>query len=780
MQLLVHEPAGVYGPDGWDANQRSRLTEVVSRAISRAVATVRSDDVQIRLIPAHGLTSPSSSLGPTAAAATPSAPMRTPPGQGQPTAVPEFGIALEPAPMDEGPLGMAAEPPLVHEGPLGVANEPLAFTDRVIPDAFPRTTVLTTATSDLLAGGSPYVITGHLASAVDWGTRLFAAFGYAVFVSEASLAGPFYVASLIVPLQIAELEALDGAGANRIQATLLSPAGFVAVTVVTSEGFALLRPQASGTFWDEDTFYAALGRIPAIRTSDQQSNVVVGDTDLSSGVLFDETISGFWIDADEALYAALPREARAHFLALLIRGGIDQRRRTAVVKLIRAARSESELEALFTTLRQRNSYQILFRSVDRELVGMLRHLGQFHRAQPADWRILSSLINKSGFTRAEPLGDPLAGRADIGVFSAWLTRVWETDDAALFPAGADRNRLEYVSVLVSAVEQAQAGDPAAAQSLNWLIYDVAGPLLQAIDGARYANELGRSQVDTASQESASDQVISRLQAALIIEVLSWLAGIDATVPALGGVGLNGRIALAVRRSNPEQAVGRPFESLNDVVEETERLTRALATRAGLNDEARLVRVVELLPPRYLAQLRRQASLASLPNAVEPADIGYAIEMAGRLEARLGASDPLTSDLAVGLDALMGYATLGRGDVTLVIDGIPPGRLGEYMHTLKFIRSEHLATWGPDWLIELAQHPRTMALIREAGSDVALAVWSQLQQWTELEQFAGRLDAARQQSENAARFQELLVRIARGEVSAFQQVNRASADGKDVD
>jgi hypothetical protein len=669
-----------------------------------------------------------------------------------------------------------------------VPDEAFAFADRVVSDAFPWAPVLKTGTSEVLAGGAPYVITESLATAIDWGIRLFAAFGYAVFAGEAAPNGPFYVVRLVFPLQVGQLEAHNDGRIISIQATLLAPAGFVTVTVVTSEGFALLRPTTPGTLWDEDTFHAALGRIPTIRASDKESGAV---GDLTAGIFYEETIPGFLIDADEALYAALTWEARAHFLALLIRGGIDRRSRTAVVKIIRAARSDSELEALLSSLRQRESYEALFQSVDRELVGMLLHLGQFRPTQPADWQILSALMSEGGPASAKPNGEaPAADLMNRSALSSWLTKAWDRVEAAPLAPGVDRLRLDYVSALIRMVEQANAGDAAAARTLSGFMRNIAGPFLQAIEGAQHANELAGSKVVSAAQTIASQEIVSMLQAALVAELLTWLAAIDAAGPSEP----SSRLALMARLSEVNQVFGGMVGLPDDIAADAARLLRALASRTGLDDDARLARVVALLPSRSLAQLVALATAANMPSAeigerddarmngpVPPTadEIAYAIEMASRMEARLSPSDPLTADLAVGLDVLMRFAEQDRAGLRGLIDGIPAGFIGEYMHALRFIRPEHLAAWGPTGLLELAQHPRAMELLRFSGSDVAQAAWLQLRHWEELEQFAGKLEAAHSQSGDPARFQELLVRIARGEAAAFQQVMQVSTGGEDV-
>jgi hypothetical protein len=219
----------------------------------------------------------------------------------------------------------------------------------------------------------------------------------------------------------------------------------------------------------------------------------------------------------------------------------------------------------------------------------------------------------------------------------------------------------------------------------------------------------------------------------------------------------------------------------------ERLLAILGRAAHVSEEARIARAVELLPERHLGLLRRIAETADLPggaslDALRAAlaaerDLAAGVDelrdvlaVAARIEAKAAEAGGVTSRTAEGFHALLAHSPWDRAEMIDLLDRVPAARLDEFLHTMTFVRPEHFSRFGLQAFRELAEHPRAMALVREAGSGLLdTAFGASGRSWEGLERFLDGLAARRARGADPAEYQRLLDRLARGDAAAFEEV-----------
>ena len=842
LRLLVHPPAELAAPGDWDPAQRDRLNRLVRRAVRRAAAGIHAPGLTVEIV-ADG--APDAASGSSAA--------RWPGGQlgagsgsgelvherlddsrlgaaaGQASAsygVPSFGDGSQPATMPvQGITFSDAEAVTITTG--GPADPELLVgdADRVVREKFPRATVIQAQGNRyFFASGSPYVVASNLARAVLWGQSLFGGSGFAIFQPNANArasgsapAEQFYVVGLERPLRIDELDGLDEFHQTRRPARIVSPANYTTVAVTTAEGNTLFRRSGRGVVWDEAGFRDALARIPG-----DQATLDPTEADLAAGYLIraagsDAGTLALIINMNRTMFAAMPWETRASYLALLTRGGVGDREKRAIMEIIQATRTTAELEAVFALLRAAGAESALFAKLDSSVFSLLQYLGEFRPAAPVSWRYLVDILVDSGVlpgSAVQTAGDPAGGKADAlreasrlaeGV-KTWISGIIDSVVMLVSEPEKIAEGLAQLPGFVWTLQKAQLGDPESVRLIEQLMRQGAAAALQAIRGLEYAEVLGTSygsqsggnQGGAGSDPRASHSpsiavsvggdILAKLKWLVVLEVLSWFVGIGEIRAAIGSLELGEKLTLLLGLLRSLRFLGGAGEAASEAAR-LERVLVALGRLAEIAEATRLARAAELLPEGHLALLGRLAKAADLPpgagvealrlalkgdgELLAAVDrLGDALAVAGRLEARAVQAGGLTPGMTAGLRTLLTHSGLERAALTDLIEHIPAGRLDEYLHALQFARPEHLGQWGAAGLRELAEHPRALLLLREGGSDLFGAVRRRAANWEETERIIDGLALRRDQIGDPAQYQRLLDRLSQGDPAAFTEATDA--------
>jgi hypothetical protein len=242
-----------------------------------------------------------------------------------------------------------------------------------------------------------------------------------------------------------------------------------------------------------------------------------------------------------------------------------------------------------------------------------------------------------------------------------------------------------------------------------------------------------------------------------------------------------------------------------VAEEAVRLERVLAALARIAESSRLERIAELLPESHLADLERIARAVDLPVGADVGALRAALKLRNE-EALLGAVDELADAMAVagtvesrlgpdaaryapGLRHLMRSSQLNRAALIDLLEKVPGEQLGEFLHATTFAGPQHLRAWGAAGLRGLAERPRALAFLREAGGDVVDAVgrrtgvwgsggvptnvWDRTRGsthgWDDFNHFLDGLEKSRTDPQS---YQRLLSRLREGDAASFAQVEYA--------
>jgi hypothetical protein len=349
--------------------------------------------------------------------------------------------------------------------------------------------------------------------------------------------------------------------------------------------------------------------------------------------------------------------------------------------------------------------------------------------------------------------------------------------------------LAHLAELLWLVEKAKYGDPEAQQFLTLMVRKAARSAALAIQGLRYADELGSPYGKRTTGAGIAGDIIGRLRAMVLTEVLSWFVGIGEVKAAIAAVSLGDRIAALAKLLGALVWLGRTGEALGDVAR-LQRVLRALGELAKVGEAARLARVVELLPAEHAALITKlarevhlgegagiealRAAVAGKPELLRAVDeVGDAMAVAGRLEARAAEVGGVTADMVSGLQRLLRDSGWDRATLTQLIDDVPAGRLDEFMHALGFVEPAAFRRWGPETFRALGQRPRHLRLIREAGSDVFEASLRRHHgDWSAMERFIDGLEAERLRIADPAEYQRLLDRLRQGDARAFDAIDDA--------
>jgi hypothetical protein len=785
MRLSLHLPAIVTVPDGWSPAQRARLQQTVERAFHRAVSKVRHPGLRIAIVPA----------APRRPKVSFTQPQRRREEQREhfdpvrlQSAEETYGLPS----YDEG--GRQRQVPVqqfTFEGITLTSGGPaeteivVGANDHIIRRDYPSTAVLQAQGNEYWAAeGSPYVVAANLWRAVQWGARLFGRQGFAVFLAPHAMPdGPFEVVALNKPLSIRDLDGLDP------ENYVVRPGDFVhsrLLLVVTNDPKPIGRARGALSFQVIDRIMA---RVPQDQRWLDPSEIELAAQFLTQRARGTGTASELILHMDRTLFAALPWDTRLEYLQIVLEDFLDEPHKKTILEIIQSTRNEAELEAIFARLRQAGVYELLFARLDGDVFALLQFLGDFRPGETLTWRYLLDILLEVGVVPSLGMKDPVRElRQWIDGLVTWLLGILSGIKDLLTHPGDIVEGLGHIFELVLVVQRAQLGDPEAIALVTQMVRQAGAAAAKAIRGMRYAEELGTPYGQRGGGASIAADIIGRLKAMVVFEVLSWFIGIGEIKAAIGSLELGEKLAIVARILKSARLFGKAAEAGAEAAR-LERVLAALARAAEIAEDARLARVVELLPEEHLALINRVAREVELPAGAGLEALRTALRgnqellglvdrladtmaVAAKLEAKAAQAGGVTAEMATGLRALLGHSNLDRAALEELIDHVPATHLDEYLRTLTYVRPEHFGQWGLTGLKELAEHPRALALVREGGSDLFNIVRQRTGSWDGTERFLEGLAIKRNQIGNPADYQRFLDRLGQNEAAAFDEVANA--------
>ncbi|MEV4559241.1 hypothetical protein AB0K51_19940 [Kitasatospora sp. NPDC049285] len=736
-----------------------------------------------------------------------------------------------PGAADDAPWGPAADgrwwtmpgyadgsgaPVAVPVRPAAGPGEQLPLGDVLSRDRFPTLPLIRLAVDEWVRTGTdPYLTSASLARAVQWGTYLYGAHGFAVLERGGGehAADRFVMVPLDEPLLMRQFgrAAPPAAPADGLPGVEVTERGKVlvltdyrVVVTVTADGrwvFDLDR----GVHWTPVAVRRELARTPAAQRVDPAvaARVAAGRLVAEGGGgaaqpgLDQEAMLEHIVTMDRHVFAWMPLEQRVGYLvALSDLLWPNERQKKAVVELLLSGRTQTELEAMAALLRQRGAYERLFTTLDGSVVEFLTALGKLrpHRRLNTDY--LLTLLDELGVRPQDGTGqDPDALNVLRNVANGLSLWVRSTVDALvdLF-THSPTQLIEGIAHLVEfklLVERALLGDPKAAAVLQTLCEQAGKAILVALAGLEYAEQLGTpyggrtgAVLGGAGGGARIGGDLGRtLETALVVEVLSWFVGLGELKEALGGAELTERLAALLRVLGSLRRLGKASEVAGEL-SRLDRMVSALARLAELRDLDAAAQALRLLPQQHLAELTRLAERLDVPADAAPAvlrrlarkhdalpeveRLADALSLARRFERQAedigGVTEEMTSALARLLET--GF---DRPTMRTLVGGVAPRSLEAWSRAVGRLGAGRLRQLGPAALSALAERPRALALIAEAGGDVYFALLNRGHDAEAVEALLRALELRRGELPDPAAYQRLLDRLAAGEAAAFEEL-----------
>jgi hypothetical protein len=778
MALRVHLPTRFDVPDDWSRANRDQLAATVVRAIERATAETRREGTALEIV-------------------VPEPPRPAPHDAGERWyQVPSFGDGGRPTPVAD----ITFEPEQVTVARPDPDVVVTSSGDRVMRRPFPTVTVIGGGGEDVAAGGAPYIIAGNLARAWNWGRSLFGGHGFAILQErKGGPHAPFIVVPLVDVLSVEDLgglgqrQTLEGIDVAPIRTSghLWPLADYLPVTVVTREGIRLANTNPQD-LWSSVAVERAMAQIPAEqRLIDRAELLQITNTLLQAqrAARGAQGAVDLIVQMDRTIFAAMPWEQRVECLELLIDAWTGEREEIAILELMHGTRTISELEAIAAELRARGRYAQLFDDLDGRVFSLLQAFGEFRPAATLDWRYVLALIEELGFLPPGGGGgqglslDELARLA--GGLSDWLTGTFEGIKTLFVHPRQVLEGLAHLAELLWTLERARSGDLEAQAFVSRMAREGAASAAKALRGLAYADELGLASGKRGGSARISGDITGRLKYVVLFEILSWFIGIGEIKAAIRATGLSERVAAIARALRALRFAGRAGAAAADTAR-LERVLVAIAEAARITDRARALRLAELLPEELLVALGRMAETVDLPDGAtlnhlrqalaadtvlagrleEVADVLAVIE---RLEAKAGVGG-VTADMTNGLHRLLRHAPWARQGGARLIDKISAAHLDEFMRTLEFVHPDHFVRWTADQFAQLAERPRWLAFIREAGSPLLESAFVGAgRDAGRFERLLDGLAIKRETLGDPAAYRRLLDRLQRGEEAVYVEL-----------
>lgn len=798
MRVRLHVPELADAPADWSPRERSRLMEVCRRAQARAVAEAQRQGVRVELVSVRTRVAIGADETP-APEPQPftrrevrermSADRHRPDPAAARYEIPSYGA--EGAPTQ---IALEDEPVVFADERVGRARSYEIGGDVLLLEPFGRFPVLMLAVDDHRYAESPrHVRAASLPRARQWGEALFGGAGYVILTPKS---GPpvFITAGLDAPLAKDDLPDFPDAKPGFKGGRLIDPHGYDTVAVFTAEGTAFTRTALIGR-WTPDIIATELARPwRPLRPADLAlaAEIIAGRADQQD---HPEATADAIALMDVELFRAVPWTERVKYLRLLARLGLDRARRSAVIAIVKACNTTSELDAMIGEIRTAGLYEQLFEEIDEEIYEFLQALADYAAPAPLDAAYIATLFldqlglkapPRPGEGAEEPSALDDVSLAYQGV-RGWIVGTLKSFAFMLSRPDKVIEGLGQLVELLWRIDKARMGDQAAQAELVTLARAVGHAIAKAIRGMELAEELGRPFAARGGHSRVGHDVVTRLRYAMAAEVLSWCVGLGEVRAA--AVALPKAFGALAGLLSAILAGGR----LATRAQRLERVLTLLATVSRLGEMSRVARLVELLPASELARLERvvagtavrrmeAAELAAVRNIrhVHQAVGGQvpirdldrlqrALEAADRLEAKAATAGLAREAVLPGFHALMDHLPWRGEQLVRIIESVPAERLAEYLHAMTFVRPEHFATLGHDFFRLAAGHPETLRLLTEAGSGIVVTLHANLGSFHLLDDLARRLAARRAEFGDPVAYRRFLDRLAQRDPQALARI-----------
>ena len=584
--------------------------------------------------------------------------------------------------------------------------------DDIIEDSFPSVAVLQGAGINYIyAGGNPYVKVQNLARALHWGSYLFGNDGFAVLQTKSSsLEEPFYVVRLLGTVRLEESRTFtleSGEQAVGISASLHQPADYSIVTVVDDRGRSFFGNRAHDP-WNYTRVKQALAQIP------HHERMI--DPSFISEVAHAQSNQFVPAPGDHGMIDIIAWMDRTLFAAM------PWAKRAAYLNLLIAAwKTEREKAILLEIICSTRSGAEL-----EAIFALLRKQGKYKK--------LFERFDAQLYELLQVLGEFVADQKLDWRYLATLFT-----DVELPSQAARLRQQETLQGLLNAAAELRNWLQNSWKSISFLFSgpdEVAGSL-------EYLAEL----LYIVQQAQSGD-----LQAQLFATEIVMQTG-TAIEKAIRGLSYARELGTPYNRR--ESKAGINHATLGEL--QAAFILKALKWLSS-NDESRTA----MDTTGSLAE-RLEALMCTL-RVLQPT------ERATTMDSNSDQGE-MTEQMTRGLNVLLECPQWDRTTIIGLLDSIPATSRHGFLHTMLFVDPSELETWDFQTLKGLAEHPRALALIREAGYELfAVAFHHVGRSWEHFDLFFERLAVRRKYIGDPVDYQRLLDCLSRGEAPAFDEVD----------
>lgn len=605
--------------------------------------------------------------------AGPEPPSTEPPSTESPSSVPP---STEPA-------ATAAEPSVAEPSGAGpgtdLVDRPSPFEGRLVA-IFPRFEAVSVESER-------YAVTDRLATALDWGRRLFGGRSFVLLeeLDDGPRAGGRYYAvstdaivrTSDVRLQsfrdIAGVSTVAGAGTFHWQRAIRDrdDRDHRLRALVTVEGDLLFPPDEAAV---EDFVRQMRATPPSARDVDPElaRRMIFGEIDRLLAAGDRAAARERLVDLDADAFAFADWETKVRYLDLLLDGTPSDREEAAILEIFRAVAAggrRGELDAMIARLRRRGIYGELFDDMDRIWSLLVLVGSRFGSGEELSADDLLGFLCQAGLipelTGGIPLpGLPLPHEALVIELAAdaheavlsFIRFAGDTVESVAMLLSEPQKVVEGVAQLVRlaiAARLALAGHRPSQELIAEVTGSIGRQLLAGFEGARILD--------------LEQEVVRRIKWAIIWEVASMFIGVGEVRAAMRAVGLTPRILSLGRIGRILGLAGRASGS-SRAVRNFERLVAAIGrARPGLGGSDELIELISRLPESDIRRIGRLLDGVDLEDGADLASLG-------RVSGELRAAAESLAEQASALRTLAGRAG-GLSDEVVEAFGMMSERLG---------------------------------------------------------------------------------------------------------
>jgi hypothetical protein len=685
-----------------------------------------------------------------------------------------------------------------------------ASPDQVIEHTpqFQRATVMTLPGNRyVFVSSHRYATTLDIGRAYAWGRTLFGASAW-VIVAKPDKHGElvYNVAALDKPITEADL------GIEPVAApeTEMRPVGFfrgrilekladdysVVAVGFKGGGFATPTPEAYATFVSgvRETREAGTAAVdPGIAR-----HAVFGAIDdlLARGGSDNlERAADLLSELNATAFALVDWQTRAQYLKVLADAWTEEPEETAIVELLKAMGSRSELDAALGLLHQQDVFDKLFADLDSQIWSLLIEIGRkLGEPKPITFEFILTLLQDAGLLPRSL--EELLLRITIGPTGPAITPdlIADLEEAARGFVRFLGGTLESIVTLIShpdkliegaaqlarlalMVQLAHLGYP---HALRYLANVVRLMSQQVVLGLRGAEVL-----------ALNEEIIRRIRWAVLWEIASWFIGVGEVNAILSSAGVGKRLAALGRLLRVLRSLGRAAES-EEAISKIAHIAVLLRRAGTAAHEDEVLRLLAHLPEedvlrlgRHLEPIDVQAFEDLAAISTRHPELGAAIqhvrercEALALLQRRTGV---LNDTLVVGFQRLAQRSGFTNSELLSLIDNIPSDHAELFMRA---VREMPVSAFGSGigarrygFFYRLANNPRSIRFMLDTGYDTFSALYrhagydfARFEEYLQaIEDLAQRMPAAKR----AVEYRRLLDRLAAGEPTAVAELRTAA-------